>query len=877
MNPSLIESLFGINDAGSAAALAHSLIPQAQTGHYDEARGQTHTAASPAAQPDPHPTQLSEDWSAFFEQLGISGLEALPAHYDALSRQVLDDGATYNLHANPHQPQRPWSLDLFPLIVNDSDWQHIEAGVLQRVRLLNAILADTYGPQQLLQQGLLPADLVRGHPGYVRAMQGAQVPDDGWVRIAAFDLVRAPDGQWRLMAQRVQAPSGLGYALENRVAITNQFAQAFQSLNVQRLAATYTAFMDALQAQCPPDQAPHIALLTPGPYSETYFEQAYLARYLGLTLVQGSDLTVRDEKLYLKTIQGLRPVHGLIKRLDDDYLDPLELRADSALGVPGLLQAIRAGNVLMANMPGAGFLESPALLGFLPALAHQLLGEPLQLASIPSWWCGERPALDEAARQLGTLVVKPTVRGSSLHHEFETVFTEHLRPEERQHWLARITQSPSAHTIQEWSPQSQMPSWQPDAAAGISSTGHIRMKSVVLRVFALSDGPHSWRVLPGGLARLADSGMPSAAMRHGGSSADVWVRTAGHVDRSSRLLQHHQSGIQARAPVTSRAAENLFWLGRYTERAENGVRLLQLLLRLLGGEELPDRALAHWLLDMARSNGLLPADSEDLPEDVPRSSSLRTLERQLLQELSDPSSLSLGFSLQGMRQATQAVRERLSQEQWQLIASAHEHLHKALPHVRKDTASRKPFVVRALASTNAQLSAITGCQTDRMTRDSGWRLLYIGRLIERLTFLTQTLSLCLAHGALQETPGFEAVMSLFDSTITFHARHQQRRNLLTLCDLLVTDRENPRALAWLTQSLRSHLDKLTIQQGLDLPSLSALLPDPRQWDANSLTEGEPAALVELLHTLTHSALQLSNAIGARSFTFSDVPATSVMS
>lgn len=858
-------SLLNTPGLGNPSDTAQALIPPAAPGHYDEARSHLTDNAKPAA-------PLSPAWAQFFEHLGPEGLQALPTHFDALSRQIQDDGATYNVHAKPEQPQRPWSLDLFPLLLDSAQWAHIEAGVLQRMRLLDAILSDAYGPQRLLHQGLLPAALVRGHPGYLRALQGCQ-PPQGWLHIAAFDLVRGPDGLWRLMTQRVQAPSGLGYALENRLAISSQFPQAFQSLRVQRLAATYTAFMEALQAQCPTDGPAHIALLTPGPYSETYFEQAYLARYLGMTLVQGSDLTVRDERLYLKTIQGLRPIHGLIKRLDDSYLDPLELRADSALGVPGLLQAIRAGHVLMANMPGTGFLESPALLGFLPALAQSMLGQELLLPSIPSWWCGERPALDEAARQLGTLVVKPTVRGSSLHHEFETVFTERLLPEERQHWLARITESPSAHTIQEWSPQSQMPSWLP-SETGDSNTGRIGMKSVVLRVFALSDGPRSWRVLPGGMARLADTGMPSAAMRHGGSSADVWVRTSEPIDYTSGLLPQHPIGTPT--PVTSRAAENLFWLGRYTERAENSVRLTQLLLHMLGSEDVPDAPLAHWLLDMARHNGLLPNNTPDGAADPPLPEVLRTWEQLLLDELSDPNSLSIGSSLQGMRNATQAVRERLSPEHWQLITTAHDHLQRALPQARTNTASRKYAVLQALKSTSAQLCAITGCQTDRMARDNGWRLLYIGRLLERLTFLTHTLQLALDWQILESTTGFEATLSLFDSTIAFHARHQQRRNLHTLCDLLITDRENPRALSWLTHAVRSHLNKLALQHPHELPALSALLPDPHMWEAATLSSGRPPALHALLQTLMQSTWRLSHAIGARSFTHSDAPSTTVM-
>ncbi len=334
------------------------------------------------------------------------------------------------------------------------------------MRVLDRVMADVYGPQQLLAEGLLPPALVRGHPGYLRALHGVKPPGDTWLHIAAFDLARGPDGNWWVVSQRTQAPSGLGYLLENRLAITRQFPQAFEALHVQRLAATYSALMDGLQRMCPAGVPPHIALLTPGPYNETYFEHAYLARYLGVTLVEGSDLTVRDQRLYLKTLQGLRPVHGLIKRLDDQFLDPLELRPDSTLGVPGLLQAIRAGNVLVANMPGSAFLESPALLGFLPGLARHLLGEKLLLPSLPTWWCGERAALEAVLPQLGDCFIKPTYPGIDGRASFDAVLGRQLGRRELDEWAGRIVREGEAHTVQSYLPLSQMPTWASDLGPG---------------------------------------------------------------------------------------------------------------------------------------------------------------------------------------------------------------------------------------------------------------------------------------------------------------------------------------------------------------------------------------------------------------------------
>jgi uncharacterized circularly permuted ATP-grasp superfamily protein len=375
----------------------------AAEGHFDELRGEAQESTDGVGA-----RQITPHWAEFFGHLGTQGWADLNRRTDNLQRQIRDNGITYNVYANADQPQRPWSLDLFPLILTPQSWQHIEAGIKQRVRVLDRLMADMYGPQKLLTRGLIPPALVQGHPGYLRSVHGMVPPDRMHLHIAAFDLIRGPDGNWWVLSQRTQAPSGLGYLMENRLSISRQFPEAFASMKVQRLASAYRALIDNLKIMSPAGKDAHIALLTPGPFNETYFEHAYLARYLGLTLVEGSDLTVRDQRVYLKTLRGLEPVHGLLKRLDDEFLDPLELRSDSRLGVPGLLQAIRAGNLLIANAPGSAFLESPALLGFLPALARQLLNEELSLPALPTWWCGERSAMENALPKLADCVIKPS-------------------------------------------------------------------------------------------------------------------------------------------------------------------------------------------------------------------------------------------------------------------------------------------------------------------------------------------------------------------------------------------------------------------------------------------------------------------------------------
>jgi uncharacterized circularly permuted ATP-grasp superfamily protein len=443
--------------------VVNSISQPAESGHFDE--------------------RLSTPWRTFFEQLGATGLDDLDRRTQTLARQVRDNGITYNVYANQGGPQRPWALDLFPLILTPESWQQIELGVKQRARLLERVMADVYGPQHLIREAMIPPALVQGHPGYLRAMHGVVPVGGTYLQIAAFDLARGPDGNWAVVSQRTQAPSGLGYLLENRLLISRQFPQAFEAMNIQRLAATYRVWVESLKAHSPEGSNAHVALLTPGPYNETYFEHAYLARYLGLTLVEGSDLTVRDERLYLRTLRGLEPVHVLLKRLDDEFLDPLELRADSTLGIPGLLQAVRAGHVVVANTPGSAFLESPALLGFLPALSDKLLGEPLQLPALDTWWCGEHAALASVLPQLEHMAIKPTYPGSVTHGTFEAALGRTLTQAQRDEWVGRITRQPDRYTLQAYTPLSQMPTWK------ISPQG-IVARSVMLRVFALRQGPN---------------------------------------------------------------------------------------------------------------------------------------------------------------------------------------------------------------------------------------------------------------------------------------------------------------------------------------------------------------------------------------------------
>ncbi len=883
------ESLFKPESPETPADLAAALAPPALPGHYDELRGMgvpvaedaadaamaasgTASPAGPAAAAcGAAGAPLTPDWAEFFGHLGQDGFSDLDRRTLSLRRQVRDNGITYNVYADTHGPQRPWAVDLLPLILTPHCWSRIEAGVLQRTQLLERIMADVYGPQQLLAEGLLPSALVHGHPGYLRPMHGVAPVGGTHLHIAAFDMARDAQGDWWVVSQRTQAPSGLGYLLENRLLVSRLFPDAFGQMPVQHLAATYRALLDSLRQRTTAGADARIVLLTPGPYNETYFEHAYLARYLGLTLVEGSDLTVRGEHLYLKTLHGLQPVHGILKRLDDEFLDPLELRSDSRLGVPGLLQAIRAGNVLVANAPGSAFLESTALLGFLPALSRHVLGEELVLPSLPTWWCGEDAARQAVLPQLEQSVIRPTWPGAAVAGEAAMpVLCHSLSPAELAVWRERILREGDAYTVQAYQPLSQMPTWR-NAIGG----RNIAPRSVMLRVFAVSDGPGAWRVLPGGLARIATGTHEMTSMQRGGSSADVWALTSGTVDTTTLLPSAQAAPAVAHRSrqVTSRSAENLFWLGRYTERAENTIRLARLALQSLNGEDQSSQPLLAWLSSLAQRQGLVRPRAPGAPR------GRRVFERALIAGLADTArATSVGYNLRGIRSAAAAVRDRLSQEQWNLIVRAEADFFQQCPTGAHDGDFSAPESLRVLEVLSGHMAAMTGAQTDRMMRDDGWRLLSIGRHLERLGFLSDALARGFDAGAVTDEGGFEAIVALFDSTITFRAQYQLRHDVPALVDLLVLDQDNPRSLAWVAQTLRGRLSKLhrgaqhNAGPGLADGESELTLFDPAELPLDSLCAQDEAgrypALAETLARCASESWRLSDQLGARYFTHS---------
>lgn len=806
---------------------------------------------------------LRPAWQRFADWWpGLSPTVALEDDLDRRRAQVVAqlhrDGVTHNVFGEQGAAARAWSLELLPLLIEPADWQHIEQGVRQRAALLERLLVDLYGPRRLLHEALLPPALLYRHPGFLRPLQGVRPAGGQWLSIVAFDLARGPDGRWWLVAQRTQGPSGLGYVLHNRLTIAAQFPDAFRELRVQHIASSYRRLLDTLEqragAVCA-GASPRIVLLTPGLYSETYFEHAYLARYLGLPLVEGNDLTVRGERLYLKTVEGLEPVHGVLRRLDDEWCDPLELRSDSALGVPGLLQAVRAGQVVLANALGSGFLETPALQGFLPAIARRWLGEELLLPALPSWWCGEAAAWSDTRGTLGQRVLRTTFPGAGRTTRVQVPVPE------------MIDDDPAAWTVQERLRFSCAPIW---------GDGVVTPRPALVRVYVIADAAGRWHALPGGMTRVARREDASVSMQRGGTSLDSWVLTDGPVDTFSMLPQRLRvDDIAARRrPVSSRTGENLFWMGRYTERTEQQVRLARSLLQGVEGD--PESAQAQWqaLSALAVRAGLVPWGVPSL-----RQAPL-VFTRALLQSLRERqgAACSVGYNLAALERCAQALRERLSAEQWSLIRSMDESFAQAL-ETPDGNLPEPAQVLPALDRLAIWLAAVTGAQSDRMTRDHGWRLLTVGRLTERLIGLCTSFDCYLEAGALGSEAGNGQLLEQFDSAITFRARYQRHEDLLALTDLLVLDSANPRSLAGVLRRLRTELGKLPGLPEQREQLLALLPPTGAGLTLEQLRDADDAHITQALHTLVQglraAAAGLAERVGALFFTLAHDQSRSV--
>lgn len=779
-------------------------------------------------------------WRSFLDHLHALGVDTLRARWDHARQLLHDNGVSYNIYGDSDGVERPWNLSPLPVLLPASEWTALERGLAQRARLLDLLLADLYGPASCLAEGLLPPALVYGRGSFLRACRGLVPPRRRWLVFYAADLIRGPDGGFRVFADRTQAPSGAGYALENRIVISQVLPEAFREGRVERLARFFRRIQDTLATLAPHNRDnPRVVLMTPGPYNATYFEQAYLAQYLGYTLVTGADLAVRDHRVFLKTLGGLQPVDVILRRVHDDYCDPLELRPDTLLGVPALLQACRAGNVAVANALGTGLVRTPAIQPYLPALCRHFLGEDLQLPSVRTWWCGDPAALAEVEARFDTLVLKPAYSESYVHPTFVATLSEAERAALRE----RVRARPHDWVAQENLPPSTTP---------VLTDGGLVARPLVLRSFAVAT-PSGYDVMPGALARVAPGPGFEVTMQLGASSKDTWVEAADTPSDFSLLPPRAQPVALSRGggDLPSRVADNLFWLGRYAERAEDLARTARVLLSRLaeldGAQPVPAEcaALAAGLAAQCELP-LVPA-GQGTPATV------QQLQAAIVATAIDPEGGgSVGSAVRHTLRVARMVRDRLSLDSWRALADLD---HERLPGPLSSGAAPGADLPELLGRIILDLSAFSGLAGESMTRGQGWRFLDMGRRLERavnvLLLLRHALAAPEAPEA-REGPLLEALLQIADCAITYRRRYLAVLQVAPVVDLLVTDETVPRSVVFQAAALDGHLAALpaALTQGVRSPQerlAMEILSRLRLADIEHLCEPEAAGARPRLH------------------------------
>jgi uncharacterized circularly permuted ATP-grasp superfamily protein/uncharacterized alpha-E superfamily protein len=752
-------------------------------------------------------------WRPLLAMLAELGPDEIGRRFAAADRQLHDSGVFYRVYEDAAGVERPWPLSHVPLLIDAPEWQALEAGLVQRAELLEAVLADAYGPGRLVREGRLPAVAVAGNPEFLRPLIGVAPRGGAHLRFCAVDVGRSPDGHWWVLGDRTQAPSGAGYALENRLALSRALPDLYRELRVHRVAPFFQAVQAALSALNRQDDS-RVCVLTPGPMNETYFEHAYLARYLGFLLVEGEDLAVRDDGVFIRTVSGLKRTEVLVRRLDADFADPLELNARSRLGVPGLVQAVRDGTVVIANALGSGVVEARAMLSFLPALAPSVLGRDLALPNVATWWLGQARAREEIIGRLDEMVIASAFVGELPgYSERREVLGAALAPEERARMLERIARRGIDFVAKEAVALSTTPVWR---------NGRLEPRPFTLRLF-LARTNEGWRVMPGGFVRVAnDLDARAVSLQRGGSTADAWVLSDTPVVETTLLPAPDRITIsRATGALPSRAAANLFWVARYVERAEATLRLIRALVNRAGDS---DAAAARVRARIASLLGAWEAVPTDLPNVRPVLVAAAALQRRDLAG-------ALPYLVGAAQSAASVIRDRFSPDAWRALTDLSELIAAPIDQPPTESAifERTNGALRIVAS-------FSGLAQENMSQLAGWRFLELGRRIERAVATCRFVR----QFAFEQLDGaLDVLLELADSQITYRLRYVMVAAPAPVIDLVALDPNNPRSVSYQLARIETHLAAL-----------------PRRGDDGRLSPPEQiaAALATRLRTADAAAL-----------------------
>ena len=786
---------------------------------------------------------LRPHWAEFLKLLGDDPEAALRAATDACTRAIVEQDVSMNVYAGERSAAQPWPLDAVPLLVSADDWAALTDGLRQRARLYNELLGDLYGPQKLLRSGDLPPELAMANPHFLRPCVGLGKPDGIFLHHYAVDLARSPDGQWWALRDRLDAPSGLGYSLQNRIITRQAMPQVFHRAPVHKLYNFFRAFRSSLLELAPAHggEEPCVVFLTPGPANEAYFEHTYLARYLGYPLVEGADLTTRDRQVFLRTVGGLRGVDAIVRRIDSAFCDPLELDAQSLLGVPGLVHAAHRGRLVLANQLGGAALENTAMLAFLAPLCRTILGEDLLLPSVATWWCGHDKARRYSLENLATLVVKPTFRDPG---PSATRYGPLLDDAERSALAAAIAARPWAHCGQERVLLGTTPAWRDDA---------LRPVPFVLRLYvAWQDG--DYRVMPGGLTRFSPAAEDAiVSLQQGSVTKDTWIlQPSDSADAFIPPVTPLADTVHRPTDTPSRLADNLFWLGRYLERTAQLTRLLGRLDPLLRDEIAAiDPAVAESALRL-----LLAAQGAPVTADA----TLDELDVALDETIDDPELPgSLAANLDHLVRNLEQAKIHLPPEAWRILR-----------HLRTAAESAEP---PAVAELNAQLAALDGLMHDALAHDTGWRFLMLGRHLERgqqIVFIARELL------AAQDAPSefrLQTLLHFADSLFTYRSAYHSLFQTAPVLAWLLGVIENPRSLRFQADRIAEHLaalpDQPASRAAAGLRALAfRLVSHARLLDPHALA-ADPARTGAFFATAVATLGQLNDQITHAYFSHSD--------
>ncbi|MEI8145153.1 MAG: circularly permuted type 2 ATP-grasp protein [Alphaproteobacteria bacterium] len=786
--------------------------------------------------------QVRPAWVGFLEELTKRGPGELARRFGSADRYLRESGVFYRVYDDTAGDERPWPLSHVPLIVSSDDWRELSEGLIERAEFLDAVLGDIYGPGQLVANGALPAAAVTGSPEFFRPLVGVK-PNTGHLSFYAADIGRGPDGKWWVLDDRTQAPSGAGYALENRLAMVRALPEVYDALNVERLAGFFQGFRAWLSSRSSGGDS-NVCVLTPGPLNETYFEHAYLARYLGFLLVEGADLTVRDDEVLIRTVAGLKRANVLWRRVDADFTDPLELNTHSHLGVPGLVGAVRAGSVSLVNALGSGLVEARALLGFMHGMAHRLLGRDLKLAHVATWWCGQHLEREVVLENLDHLVIAPAY-GSSVPGILDSgpILASDLSPTVRAMLADEIRARGADFVAQEVVKLSTTPVW---------SKGQLEPRPFILRVF-LSKVEGRWQVMPGGFCRLGDrTDARAVTMQRGGLTADVCVVSDAPVAATSLLPRPEAVAIRrSTGSLPSRAADNLFWLGRYTERAEATLRLLRALGGQFTGAEDLDGDAPRALVGLLTSWGALPEEPLRM---TPAFLAASALYRRDL-----PGSL---FSVaSAARNAASVIRDRFSPDAWRAVSDL-----AALFDEPGEAAAREAEAFDRVEQGIRILASFAGYAQENMNQLLGWRFLKIGRRLERgLNTCRFARQFGVSEAA--SASGLDLMLALADSQITYRSRYVMVASKAPAIDLVLSDEHNPRSVAFQVSRIAEHVNELPGRSAEGLLSRAEKLVARTVTDLRTM---DPEAIDEaFIYRIETALMAISDEIAGRYFTHRD--------